>query len=147
MAVDRQAVFNKFNGLCGYSGTTLEDDWQVDHIFPKHFMHWLKSSRMCEIYNINITDINHIDNLIPAQRIINHYKGGLFLNELRGIGSYGLQSLHTRIAKLPKNPKTEKSITRKRNMFKLASYFNITPENNPFDGWFYFEKLMLSEWF
>lgn len=30
----RERIYNKFGGLCAYSGTPLEDDWQIDHICP-----------------------------------------------------------------------------------------------------------------
>jgi 5-methylcytosine-specific restriction endonuclease McrA len=31
----RFQVYNKYNGLCAYTGTPLDDDWQVDHIIPQ----------------------------------------------------------------------------------------------------------------
>jgi hypothetical protein len=46
-----------------------------------------------------------------------------------------------RLAKLPKCPKTEKSIKRKEYMLKIAKYFDITPEC-PFSGKFYFEEFL-----
>lgn len=30
----RERIYNKFGGLCAYSGTPLEDDWQIEHIDP-----------------------------------------------------------------------------------------------------------------
>lgn len=30
----REEIKQKFEGLCAYSGTPLEDDWQVEHIKP-----------------------------------------------------------------------------------------------------------------
>ena len=30
----RERIYNKFGGLCAYSGTSLEDDWQIDHVKP-----------------------------------------------------------------------------------------------------------------
>jgi hypothetical protein len=31
---DRELIKGKFNGKCAYSGTDLEDDWQVEHVKP-----------------------------------------------------------------------------------------------------------------
>lgn len=115
----REQVYNKYNGRCAYSGTPLEDDWQVDHFMP--IRHCGKSD---------------IDNLLPAQKIINHYKRALTLEQFRTLR---LGGLHKRLAKLPRNPRTEKGKNRKSYILKVASYFGITPDT-PFDGVFYFEK-------
>lgn len=46
----RQVVYNKFNGLCAYSGKPLQDDWQIDH---------MKSKIKHEFHSrINCSDIN-----------------------------------------------------------------------------------------
>ena len=129
MAKKRDIIKNKFNGLCAYSGTPLEDDWQVDHIKPK-IMYSIGS---CP-YQGNPNDI---DNLIPAQRIINHYKRSLPLEKFK---SWYLGGLHLRLKKLPKNPKTELAKKRKEYLLKIASYFDIT-EDKPFSGKFYFETI------
>jgi len=129
MAKKRDIIKNKFNGLCAYSGTPLEDDWQVDHIKPK-IMYYIGS---CP-YQGNPNDI---DNLIPAQRIINHYKRSLPLEKFK---SWYLGGLHLRLKKLPKNPKTELAKKRKEYLLKIASYFDIT-EDKPFSGKFYFETI------
>lgn len=126
----REQIKTKYNGLCAYSGTVLEDDWQVDHIKPKFH------------YEIGIEqgDPDDIDNLIPVQKLINHYKRGLTLEEFR---NDWLGKMHLRLAKLPKNPRTEKSKKRIEYMQKIASYFGITPDK-PFCGIFYFEKIKIS---
>jgi hypothetical protein len=122
----REKVKNKFNGRCAYSGTILEDDWQVDHLIPK---------KECNYFMGNADDIN---NLVPSQKLINHYKRALSLETFRSIW---LGKLHKRLLKLPKNPRSEKSIKRKLYLLKIAEYFKITPEQ-PFSGVFYFESIL-----
>lgn len=123
---DREIIKNKFSGRCAYSGTLLEDDWQIDHIKAIKRNSILGSCDNAENHNIL--------NMFPAQKIINHYKHSYSIEDLR----YLLNGLHERISKLPKNPRTEKSIKHKQYMLKLASYFNIT-KTNKFSGKFYFE--------
>lgn len=123
----REQVKMKYGGLCAYSGTPLEDDWQVDHIVPIR--------RWDGMYT---TENHTIENMVPVQRIINHYKHSLDLESFR---SWFLAGLHERLSKLPKNPRSEKSIKKCQYLRDVASYFGIT-EENPFDGVFYFEKLM-----
>ena len=134
----REEVKIKYGGLCAYSGTPLEDDWQVDHLISKRqFEHKMR----CGCMNLNdlkerMKAVDNIENLIPSQKIINHYKRCLSLEEFR---EWYLGGLHLRLRKLPKNPKVKKSIKRKEYLLKVASYFNIT-EDKPFCGEFYFEK-------
>lgn len=118
----RELVFNKYGGRCAYSGTQLDDDWQIDHIIPKRF---------------NMPNADHIDNLVPTQKIINHYKRALPLDLFK---SWFLAGLHNRLKKLPKNPRTEKGHKRKQYLLSVAYYFGITPSKQ-FDGKLYFEKL------
>jgi 5-methylcytosine-specific restriction endonuclease McrA len=126
----REIVRQKFEGKCAYSGTELEDDWQVDHVKPV-VRNWFSKGAVFE-------KEHHIDNMFPCQKIVNHYKGSLDLETFR---TWFLGGLNERLKKLPKNPKAEKSAKRKAYLLKVASYFGIT-ENKPFDGVFYFEKLM-----
>jgi 5-methylcytosine-specific restriction endonuclease McrA len=117
----RKIIYDKYNGLCAYTGKPLDDTWQVDHIFP-----------LCS----NAPDLNDIGNLVPTFAIINHYKRSL---DLAGFRKYMLK-FHERIAKLPKKtlvPRTEK---RKQYMLKVAELFDITPDK-PFSGTFYFETI------
>lgn len=125
----REVIKNKYGGLCAYSGTPLEDDWQIDHIKPR-IMYQIGSYQ----YEGNPDDI---ENLIPCQRIINHYKRALVLDSFR---NWFLGEMHLRLKKLPKNPKVNKSIKHKEYLLKVASYFGIT-EDKPFNGVFYFESL------
>jgi len=124
----REKVRQKYNGLCAYSGTPLEDDWQVDHVKPKY------------LFEIGLEEGNpdDIDNLMPVQKLINHYKRALDLENFR---NERLGRMHLQIAELPKNPRTEKSKKRKKYLLKIADYFGIT-EKKPFNKIFYFETLM-----
>lgn len=123
----REQIKMKYGGLCAYSGTPLEDDWQVDHIFPIirdiGGPGCMNPERDCP------------DNMVPCQKIINHYKGSLPLETFR---NWFLGGLHERLAKLPKNPRTDRSIKRSAYLNKVAGYFGITPDK-PFSGRFYFE--------
>jgi hypothetical protein len=125
----REQVRQKYNGLCAYTGTELLPNWQVDHVSPLRRNWWLNNSARCEN--------NHkIENMIPTQRIINNYKHSMELEEFRNFMKY----FHIRISKLPKNPKTEKSMRRKAYMLEIARLFDITPEK-AFSGKFYFESV------
>jgi len=126
----RDKIYNKYNGKCAYSGTPLEPDWWVEHIDPLR-RSWYNGGKPIFPENDNI------ENMIPVQKIINHYKHSLNLEEFR---TWYLGGLHVRLRKLPKNPRTEKGKKRKEYMLKIAGYFGITPDK-PFDGKFYFEKI------
>ena len=75
--------------------------------------------------------------MIPVQKLINHYKHSMSLDVFR---NWLLGGLHTRLRKLPKNPRNEKGKKRKEYILKIAKYFDIT-EHKPFSKEFYFEKL------
>jgi hypothetical protein len=117
---NKELIKNKYDGKCAYSGTELKDDFQIDHVKPI-----LRNSIIENIDNHNL------ENLVACQKIINHYKHNCELEIFRTL----IKTLHLRIAKLPKNPKTEKSIKHKKYMLDLYQYF----EN--FDGLFYFERI------
>ena len=122
----REKVYKKFNGKCAYSGTPLRDDWQIDHLIPKH-----------DFKDKALKGADDIENLVPTQKIINHYKRGESLEVFR---EWKLGKLHERLKKLPKNPKSPKSIKHKEYLLEVANYFGIT-EDKPFSGKFYFETL------
>lgn len=127
--VDREIIKNKFGGKCAYTGTVLKEDWQVDHIQPIIRNQFSRGAIRPENHNI--------ENMIPSQKIVNHYKGSLDLETFR---NWYLGGLHLRLRKLPKNCKTEKSIKRKAYILEVAGLFRIT-EQTPFQGKFYFERL------
>lgn len=117
--MNRELIKNKFGGLCAYTGKPLGEDWQIDHIKPKR-----------------IGGTDDIDNLLPAIKIINHYKRAKDLESFR---KYML-SFHERLARLPKNPMTQKSANRVEYLSDIAMLFGITKQK-PFNGKFYFETL------
>lgn len=121
----RQQVHNKFNGKCAYTGQTLDSDWQIDHSCSQFEWGYFNKSG----------DVNHIDNLLPALRVVNHYKRSKNLEQFR---SYML-SFHTRLAKLPKKTTVEATRKRIEYMNKIANAFGISVDK-PFDGKFYFER-------
>lgn len=122
----RQKIFDKYNGRCAYTGKPLDDKWQVDHIEPVSYY------RMFLLQG----DANHESNLVPAMRIINHYKRAKGLGEFR----IYMSTFHKRIAKLPKKTMREKTAKTKAYMLEVASLFGITADK-PFSGKFYFETL------
>ena len=125
----RERIYNKFGGLCAYSGTPLEPDWQIEHINPV-VRNWWTNTMMFK-------DDDKESNMVPVQKLINHYKHSISLQEFK---IWLLGGLHERLRKLPKCPRTEKSKKHKEYMLKVASYFGIT-EDKPFTGKFYFETL------
>jgi 5-methylcytosine-specific restriction endonuclease McrA len=126
MMTKRQRIFQKYNGLCAYSGTPLEDDWQIDHLHPVVRHPWTGQMQRPE------RDTE--DNLVPCQRAINLYKHSEPLESFR---TNLLGRLHQR---LPKYPRSGAGMARRQRMEKIAAYFGITPDN-PFNGKFYFETL------
>ena len=125
---DREIIKGMFNGKCAYTGTDLLPDWQVDHVEAVRRNWWTNSAMFEE---------NHkLQNMLPAQKIVNHYKHSMGLEEFRRF----MIGFHLRLVKLPKNPKTEKSAKRKAYMLEIARLFDITP-HKPFSGKFYFETI------
>jgi hypothetical protein len=126
---DRAQVKAKLNGKCAYTGTDLLSDWQVDHVEAVRRNWWANNSAMFE-------ENHKIENMLPAQKIVNHYKHSMGLEEFRNF----MTDFHKRISKLTKNPKVERSIKRKAYMLEIARLFDIKPDK-PFSGKFYFETL------
>jgi len=134
----RERVYQKFDGKCAYTGKLLEPDWQIDHMTSKikhEYDTYFNSNSVDEI-NQKLKECNHIDNLLPALRIVNHYKRG---HNLEGFRKY-MMSFHIRLSKLPKKTNIPKTQKRKEYMYKVADAFGIT-ENNSFNGIFYFETI------
>lgn len=125
----REIVKNRYGGKCAYTGTELKDDWQVDHIIPVIRDHFGGKPLFEKEH--------HIDNMVPCQKIVNHYKGNLNLEEFRG---WYMKGLHERLKKMPKNPRSPKSAKKKAYLLEVAELFGIT-EDCAFNGKFYFETL------
>ena len=130
----REQVRLKYNNKCAYTGTELESDWQVDHIKSQFEHSYFYSGE--EDFNEYKKKVHDISNLLPAQRIINHYKRSRNLEQFRVF----MMTFHVRLSKLPKNTKIESTKNRIKYMNKVAEYFGITTEK-PFNGKFYFETI------
>jgi 5-methylcytosine-specific restriction endonuclease McrA len=134
----RQQVYEKYSGLCAYTGKPLGDDWQVDHMTSriKHRFNVSIGNRDRAHYAERLKEVDCIENLVPSLRIINHYKRSWDLEGFRNF----MKTFHKRLAKLPKKTMVEHTKRRIAYMNEVADLFGITPEK-PFDGKFYFEKL------
>lgn len=126
---NRELIKMKYGCRCAYSGTPLKDDWQIDHLEPL-VRHPFSGEPLFK-------DAHRLENLVPCQRIINHYKGSLDLETFR---TWFLGGLHERLKKLPKNPRTEKSRRKTAYLKEVAELFGIS-ESVPFGGMFYFEAI------
>lgn len=87
-----------------------------------------------------VKENNNIENLLPALRIVNHYKRA---NTVEGFRKFML-TFHERLNKLPKKTLVPKTVRRIEYMNEIADCFGITSEK-PFNGIFYFETLTNSQ--
>lgn len=80
MKIDRQKVYDRLNGHCGYCGKEFKTikDMQVDHMFP-----------LCS----NHPNIHSFDNLMPSCKRCNHYKRAATVENFREM----MKTLHKRI--------------------------------------------------
>jgi hypothetical protein len=148
----RQIIFNKFGGKCAYTGHLLGDDWQIDHIRPKQW--FINEGKTSKFYNV-------IDNLLPACKIINHYKRDRDLETFREF----INGLQSRINKIPIWVRNldekvfeqsednlqcweKNALQNRKSKFKhlrylqeVAKLFGIT-KDNAFSGKFYFENFI-----
>ena len=145
----RERIYAKYNGRCAYTGKHLGDDWQVDHMFSKEDIYYRAQRYLAnsglnpKMYEKELKQAvkekaNSDENLIPALRIVNHYKRSLDLEGFRE----RMKTFHIRLGKLPKNTKVPATVKRIRYMNEIAEAFGITPDK-PFGGKFYFEKCEL----
>ncbi len=122
----RDRIKAKFGGLCAYSGTQLEEDWQIDHVEAV-----IRHPLTGEMLN---PKADNESNLVPCQRAINLYKHSYDIETLR---TFLLGDLHIRLRRYPRSGK---GLERRLRMEKIADYFGIT-EDKPFSGVFYFETI------
>ena len=122
----RAKVYAKYDGRCAYTGKPLGDDWQMDHM----------ESRYKALCYDRESEVDNINNLMPALKIVNHYKREFSLEGFRGY----MLNFHKRLAKLPKHTNLERTRNRIAYMRKVADAFDITVDK-PFCGKFYFETL------
>lgn len=70
---ERQIVYEKYDGHCAYCGCELElKDMQIDHIVPVGLSSYGNKESQCLI---DEGKINELNNLLPACRQCNFYKG------------------------------------------------------------------------
>ena len=124
MKINREVVYNKCNGRCAYCEEPLKfENMEVDHIFPKHLKHFLKSAKMRELYKLSFTDINDPENLLPSCKPCNIHKRGIpTLEEWRN-------ELQRQVLLLMKNPQFNRALR--------YGQIQLTPK--PIE--FHFEKL------
>ena len=125
--MDRKEVFDKYNGKCAYTGKDLGEDWQIDHVESKSNIRYSRNKDIAEL-------VRSAENLLPALRIVNHYKREKNLEQFRVY----MMDFHKRLAKLPKQTKRPQTIKRIEYMNKIAEAFDITVDKS-FLGKFYFE--------
>jgi 5-methylcytosine-specific restriction endonuclease McrA len=114
----RDMVYNSFNGLCAYTGKPLGGDWQIDHIIPVCHPVWYQPYETRKSWLGISYNKNDAENLLPACRMVNHYKRSLDLEEFR---KYML-NFHVRLSKLPKKTMIKKTQKRKEYMHKVGRY-------------------------
>lgn len=77
--IDRQKVFDKCGGKCGYCGCDIDiKNFQVDHIVSQFHYKFKKHLK----YTDN-NDVNHFENLLPTCRVCNNWKSTHSLEQFR----------------------------------------------------------------
>ena len=120
----RQQVYDKYQGHCAYCGKEIKmSEMQVDHIVPiAHSVYGPREQAEKVMKMFEDDSINGIDNLMPACRACNFYKG---INNIDGLRRRIQQELeHT---------------CRSTFQTRLAMQYGMI-EYKPWDGKFYFER-------
>lgn len=112
----RQAVYDKYNGHCAYCGCEITlKEMQIDHIESK----WHAELKGEEVDNT-------IENLMPACRQCNFYKGAM------GIEKFRKQLTDTLLPNITKT-----------FQWRLAEKYHLVEKHNTKAVKFYFEKEMM----
>jgi uncharacterized protein (TIGR02646 family) len=121
MKIDRNKVYNKLDGHCGYCGREITlKEMQVDHMIPKAIYSVYQKAR-------NLPFCCHDEsNLMPSCRKCNHYKRAETVEAFR----VTMKTLHKRLEKIYIN--------------NVAVNFGMI-DIKPFDGVFYFEKTKIKD--
>ena len=113
----RIEIYKKLDGHCAYCGKAIDyKDMQVDHFYPK------RGHAYAMVFH-GVTDIDDPTNLMPSCRRCNHYKRSYKPEDFRKL----MKTLHERIEQNYIN--------------QVAIDYGII-ELHPFDGLFYFEKVL-----
>ena len=86
MKPNRQQIYRKYNGHCAYCGCEITlKKMQIDHVVPKaRFVpHMAAKVHFVPEFLYHLDDVNHHDNLMPACRACNFYKGEFSLSTFR----------------------------------------------------------------
>ena len=128
MKIDRQKVYEKYEGHCAYCGREIKfKEMQVDHIIPKCQLIY-GANRLLHIEGVkNKLEkmkemIESPSNLMPSCRMCNHYKRSQSLEEFR----VTIKTLHKRLEKI--------------YIVRVAMNYGIF-EVNYWNGLFFFERL------
>jgi len=128
MKIDRNKIYRKCGGRCGYCGDEIEiKAMTIDHIIPKELFEITVANKIHVpdfLAHLTESDVNHYDNLLPSCRYCNNYKGAYHLHEFR----YELTQQLKRAE--------EKSVN-----FRLAKRYGMIQEIQVPEIIFYFEKL------
>ena len=121
----RKQVYDKYNGCCAYCGKEITlKEMQVDHATAyAQSIYGLKESMDRVEQMIADDSINSIDNLMPACRQCNFYKGGLDIENFRN-----------------RIKDTLENTCRSPFQVRLAMQYGIMTFKE-WDGKFYFEKV------
>jgi len=117
MKIDRQAVFNKYNGHCAYCGEPITlKTFQVDHF---------NSKRMS--YQYPDTDVDRFDNLMPSCRKCNNHKSSMNIDLFR-------REIGRQVERLMKNTQFQRALRYgqvKITESPIVFYFeSLTPKDN-----------------
>ena len=120
----RKKVYEKYNGHCAYCGKEIKpEEMQVDHIIPlAHSIYGPRDNAEKVRKMFDDGSINEIDNLMPACRACNFYKG---INNIEG--------LRRRIRGELEHTCRSSFQTRLAMQYGMITY-------KEWDGKFYFEK-------
>lgn len=124
--IDRQQIFDKYDGKCAYCGCDLVKGWHVDHIKPiVRNSKWNRSKRKYVLTGTSKNPENeNIDNLNPACASCNIQKNSFTVEEFR------------------KNiKKFVNSLNQYSTQYKFAKKYNLIKETK-IDVIFYFEKYL-----
>ena len=127
MKIDREKIYDKFGGRCGYCGTIIDiKNMQVDHIISqRNFDFHIKNRHFHTpsfLKHLKEWDVHHFDNLMPSCRKCNNYKSSMSLETFK-------EEIKKQIERL------EASVN-----FWLAKRFWLVKETGA-EVIFYFEKL------
>jgi 5-methylcytosine-specific restriction endonuclease McrA len=88
MKPNRTSVHQKYNGHCAYCGVEIAvKDMQVDHVICQANYEWhLRNNHKIPSFlkHLTMSDLNHIDNLMPSCRSCNNFKKTFSIETFRG---------------------------------------------------------------